>query len=1082
MQFSQIPHAALKELEINFRRPARYLGSPGEGGTAGNVIANRLTENSAFNVLVLEAGPSNAEVLSSQVPWLAPTIWGSTYDWNYTTVPQTGLDGRAVYFPRGHILGGTSSINFMMYTRGSSDQYDDWAKITKEPGWSWKNLRKYFDKNEKWIAPADNHNTTGQFNPADHGYNGINFVSLAGYPTPIDSRVINATYQLGGQYKFNQDYSSGNPLGIGWLQNTVGGGQRSSSATSYLGGQFIQRPNLHVLVNAQVGRLIQTSFGKVPGFRMVEFRQGAKGPVQRVSASKEVIVSAGAINSPQVLLNSGIGPAHHLKSVGVKAVVNLPDVGSNFVDHCAVALPWLVNSNNTFEQLKTPQVSSELLQQWDTNHTGPFVDTLTSHLGFFHIKNASPQHPAVGPNTPHYEFIISQVSITGILSAQGLRFGASQSVSNTGVPLELLELGSCPGTAGAPLTAISVYGIGYSKAFNRAMKSHQVLPSALCFVTLFSLCNAALYDNVAAVKNKKYDFIIVGGGTAGNVVANRLTENPKFNVLVIEAGPSNVGVLSSEVPWFAANNWVSPYDWNYTTTPQVGLGGRSAILPRGHILGGSSSINFLMYTRSTIDDYNRIAKVTGDKGWSWNSLYPYFKKSEKFVRPADKHNNAGQYDPSVHGTSGLLSVSVQNSPTPIDPKVVNASHQLGGDFKFVLDYNDGNPLGLGEEYSLKTAAALTGVIGWLQTTVDGPTGSRSSSATSYLAPHFLQRRNLDVLVNAQVSRLIQTRQGKTTSFLTVEFKHGTSSTLNRLTASLEVILSAGALNTPHILLHSGVGDSKALKAVGIQPLVNLPDVGTNLCDHSAIANPFVALSNNTFENIREPAVTAQLLQQWNKNRTGPLTDTVASLISFHRVTGDDIPNPDPAAGPNTPHFEHLFANGLIVPNAFVPAGQHIFSVATALVSPSSRGSVTINSTNPFDPPLIDPALLKEESDRKMMRAALRHAFKFVTAPVFDGYVVSPAGDLPNATIATDAQLDAYMSAEAGTFFHPTGTAAMSPKGAKHGVLDPDLKVKGISGLRVVDASIFPYIPSGHTQAAVYVIAERAADIIKASYK
>ncbi|KAG6853679.1 hypothetical protein C0991_002322 [Blastosporella zonata] len=574
--------------------------------------------------------------------------------------------------------------------------------------------------------------------------------------------------------------------------------------------------------------------------------------------------------------------------------------------------------------------------------------------------------------------------------------------------------------------------------------SQTLLHSALYSLTLLSSCKAIIYDNAISLGNQKFDFIIVGGGTAGNVVANRLSENPKFKVLVIEAGPSHEGILSSEVPFFAENNWFSAYDWNYTTTPQVGLGGRPAILPRGHILGGSSSINFLMYTRSTIEDYNRIAKATGDNGWSWKSLQPYFKRNEKFVRPADKHNNTGQYDPKVHSFNGLMSVSIQNSPTPIDSMVVKASHQLGGDFKFVQDYNDGQPLGLGEtEVTIYYIfAKVERGTGWLQTTVDGPTGSRSSSATAYLAPQFLKRPNLHVLVNAQVSRLIQTRDGKSPSFLTVEFKQ----------ASREVILSAGALGTPHILLNSGVGDSKALRAVGVKPLVDLPDVGANLADHSAIANPFVARSNDTFENIRRPEVTAQLLKQWQTSRTGPLTDTVASLISFHRVTGDDIPNPDPAAGPNTPHFEHLYANGLIVPNNFVPTGQHIFSVATALVSPSSRGSVTINSTNPFDPPLIDPALLKEESDRKMMRAALRHAFKFVAAPVFSNYVIGPAGDLANAT--TDAQLDAYMDAEAGTFFHPTGTAAMSPKGAKHGVLDPDLKVKKIAGLRVVDASIF----------------------------
>ncbi|KAG6916937.1 hypothetical protein DXG01_004624 [Tephrocybe rancida] len=1113
------------------------------GGTAGNVIANRLTENSDFNVLVLEAGPSNAQVLQSQVPWLAPTMWNSDYDWNYTTVSQAALGGRVVGFPRGHILGGTSSINFLMYTRGSSDQYDDWARITKDPGWSWKNLKKYFDKNERWTAPADNHNTTGQFDPASHSFNGVNSVSLAGFPSPIDDRVINATRELGGQFKFNLDYSSGNPLGIGWLQNTVGAGQRSSSATSYLGPQFIKRPNLHVLVGAQVGRLIQTSGGHTPGFRTVEFRQRPGGPVKRVSASKEVVVSAGAVGSPQVLLNSGIGPEKHLRSVGVKTIVDLPDVGANFADHCAVALPWLVNSNATFERTKEANVSAQLLQQWSANHTGPFVDTLTSQLGFFRVDDASHHHPAVGPNTPHYEFIISNGLIvpnplvppeghffsiaTALLSPASrgsirlrsndpfdfplidpayMTNDADKKVMRTAIrkAMEFVTAPSWSGYIIAPsggmqnLTtdaSLDTFIEANTGTFFHPTSSNMMtfkgaktgvvdpdgrvkhvdgvrvvdasifvpLFSTFYLLTLLSSCNALIYDTVSALKNQTFDFIIVGGGTAGNVVANRLSENPKFKVLVIEAGPSHEGVLSSEVPFFAANNWFSAYDWNYTTTPQVGLGGRPTILPRGHILGGSSSINFLMYTRSTIEDYDRIAKVTGDKGWSWKGLQPYFKKNEKFVRPADKHNNTGQFDPSVHSFDGLNSVSIQNSPTPIDSMVVNASHQLGGDFTFKLDYNDGKPLGLG----------------WLQTTVDGPTGSRSSSATAYLAPRFLKRPNLRVLVNAQVSRLIQTHGGKSPSFLTVEFKQGSGSSLYRLTASREVILSAGALGTPHILLNSGVGDSKALRAVGITPLVDLPDVGANLADHSAIANPFVARSNNTFEDLRKPDAIALLLKQWKANKTGALTNTVASLISFHRVTGDDVPHPDPAAGPNTPHFEHLYANGLIVPNSFVPADQHIFSVATALVSPSSRGSLTINSTNPFDPPLIDPALLKDESDRRMMRAALRHAFKFVTAPALANYVIGPAGDLANAT--TDAQLDAYMDAEAGTFFHPTGTAAMSPKGAKNGVLDPDLKVKKISGLRVVDASVFPDIPSGHTQAAVYVIAERAADIIKDSH-
>ncbi|PPQ76937.1 hypothetical protein CVT24_009072 [Panaeolus cyanescens] len=587
-----------------------------------------------------------------------------------------------------------------------------------------------------------------------------------------------------------------------------------------------------------------------------------------------------------------------------------------------------------------------------------------------------------------------------------------------------------------------------------------------------------IHDDVGEIDKLKFDFIVVGGGTAGNVIANRLTESSKYSVLVIEAGPSHEGVLNTQVPFFAINNWFTQYDWNYTTVPQPGLAGQQKIIPRGHILGGSSSINFLMYTRSTQEDYDRMANLTGDKGWSWKGLLPYFKKNERLVLPADGHNVSDQFDPALHGRKGPLAVSPPPFKTSIDDMVVTATHQLGGDFSYVRDYNDGKSLG----------------IGHLQVTVDEK-GRRASSATAYLAPKYLRRPNLHVLVNAQVSRLIQTKpkphhdkgdddddkkpSGKSPTFLTVEFRHQSRKGLVTLTAKHEIILSAGAIGTPHILLNSGIGPAKTLKQVGVHPIVDLPDVGQNLADHCAIANPFVALKNDTFEDVRTPAGTAHWLSVWEKTGSGRLANTLASFVGFHRLNGTDAPSPDPAPGPHTPHFEHLIANGLIVPNAFVPQGQHIISVATAINSPVSRGSISINSTNPFAPPLIDLGLLASNVDRVIMRAALRHAFQFLEAPVWKGYADGGAGDLKGKT--TDDELDEYINAEAGTFFHPTGSASMSPRNAKWGVTDPDLRVKKVKGLRVVDASIFPRIPSGHTQAAVYAIAERAADVIKADY-
>ncbi|KAG5351591.1 hypothetical protein C0989_005670 [Termitomyces sp. Mn162] len=563
---------------------------------------------------------------------------------------------------------------------------------------------------------------------------------------------------------------------------------------------------------------------------------------------------------------------------------------------------------------------------------------------------------------------------------------------------------------------------------------------ALSFVLISTLpTRAAIYEKVSDLPmNSTYDFIVVGGD-------------------------HQVGVLDAEVPWFAANLFLSQFDWNYTTVPQVGLGGRTVDIPRGRILGGSSSINFMIYTRAAREDYDRWANITGDQGWSWNSLEPYFKKSERLTPPADNHNTQCQLDPSVHGTNGLITTSLSGFPVPIDQNVLTAAEQLGGDFQFNLDVNTGNPLG----------------IGWLQTIVDGTTGIRGSSANGYLAPQFLQRPNLNVLVNAEVSRLIQTSNGSVPTFRGVEFRQNEGGQLYYLNATKEVILSAGSIGSPHIMLNSGIGPATDLKAIGVEPIVNLTDVGENFADHSVMAHPFIVNSNNTFEKIRDPANIPGELDLWNKTHGGPLVDTIASMLGFFRVSENVTLNPDFAAGPNTPHFEHLIANGLIVPNNLVPQNASFFSMSTSVTSPVSRGTLKLASSDPFDAPLIDPALLKEESDRIVMREAIKHVLAFTNAPIWDGFIVAPSGGLQNAT--TDEKIDEYISAAASTFFHPTSTLSMSAKGAKNGVVDPDLKVKDIVGLRVVDASVFPFIPTGHTSSAVYAVAERAADIIKAEY-
>jgi choline dehydrogenase-like flavoprotein len=528
---------------------------------------------------------------------------------------------------------------------------------------------------------------------------------------------------------------------------------------------------------------------------------------------------------------------------------------------------------------------------------------------------------------------------------------------------------------------------------------------------------------------ESFDYIVVGAGSAGCVLASRLSEDPTVRVALLEAGAADKSVLIHCPLGMAVLAQTGQANWKFDTVPQPGLNGRRGYQPRGKVLGGSSSLNAMIYIRGQRADYDHWA-AEGNAGWSFDEVLPYFKRAENNARGAD----------AFHATGGPLHVMDLTSPNPLGARFVEAGRQAG--FAVNTDFN---------------AASQEGV-GLYQVTHKN--GERHSAAKAYLTPH-LARPNLRVITQAHTSRiLIENQRAVGVEF----FRDGHR---QQLRASREVLLSAGALQSPQLLLLSGIGPKAHLESHGIPVLHALPGVGQNLHDHMDVVQMLDAPQLKDAIGI-SPGGAFKALQgmaEWRRQRSGMLTSNVAEAGGFIRS----------AASEATPDLQLHFVVAKIVNHARTLVLGHGISCHMCVLRPLSRGSVQLASKDPFAPPLIDPNFLGEGDDLQR----LLKGFKLMRELLHQPALASPGAreSARSAAAQSDADIAQFIRNYGDTIYHPVGTCRMGQ--GEGDVVDAQLKVHGIAGLRVVDASIMPRIISGNTNAPTIMIAEKAADLIKA---
>ncbi|CAO1630479.1 unnamed protein product [Sympodiomycopsis kandeliae] len=613
--------------------------------------------------------------------------------------------------------------------------------------------------------------------------------------------------------------------------------------------------------------------------------------------------------------------------------------------------------------------------------------------------------------------------------------------------------------------------------------------------------NPVLPDYLGAVLgNNTYDYIVVGAGTAGMVLASRLSEDPKVTVAVIEAGDdyaaTGIPLLTQDLVQVPGADVVgcgasaadqlfqAPVDWGFQTAPQSGANGRVLKNTRGKTLGGSSARNFMILQAPSAKSLDQWVQLTGDQQWSFANRRNDYKKSFAFTPPKHdirREDPAAQYDSNdwiANNPDALLSASYPNYAQPFSKYMQLSVNEKG--IKTIPSFNGGQLLG----------------AQYCATTINPNGGVRSSSRDAWVKAS--KRKNIKLFTGSLVKRVILNTTASATPKATGVFFSSSNVLTNRfelfrLNARKEVILSAGAYQSPQLLMTSGIGPKDQLQAANVPVVVENSNVGQGMQDH-VFAGPSFRMNEQlggTFTDLAaNPLYLTAQLANFSAAQLGPLTSNIADFLAWERIPpatansiGASVLNTYPS---DWPHIEYFSGNGfvgnfdsLLLENAARGAtGDRFSTILVGLVAPRSRGTVTITSGETADLPTINPNWLTDPVDQQAAIFGFKRARDFFAANAMQPVL---AGDkkeyYPGADVQTDDQILKWYKDNLQTIWHPSCTAKMATKD-KGGVLDSHMKVYGVDGLRVVDASSFPVLPPGHPQSTIYMLAERAATLIK----